>query len=74
MKNETIERKISDLEIFIKLKQDDIDRLIMFSLLSLARYGDGVRPDRVGEGIGMCMREIRYARSQIEELKAEMSQ
>ena len=67
MKNETIERKISDLEIFIKLKQDDIDRLI-------ARYGDGVRPDWVGEDIGMCMGDIRYARSQIEKLKAEMAQ
>jgi len=67
MKNEKIEREISDLEIFIRLKQDDIDRLI-------ARYGDGVRPAWVGEDIGMDMGNIQYARSQIEKLKAEMAQ
>ena len=67
MKNKKIEREISDLEIFIRLKQDDIDRLI-------ARYGDGVRPAWVGEDIGMDMANIRYARSQIEKLKVEMAQ
>ena len=67
MKNKKIEREISDLEIFIRLKQYDIDRLI-------ARYGDGVRPAWVGEDIGMDMANIRYARSQIEKLKAEMAQ
>ncbi len=67
MKNEKIEREISDLEIFIRLKQDDIDSLI-------ARYGDGVRPAWVGEEIGIDMANIQYARSQIEKLKAEMAQ
>jgi hypothetical protein len=67
MKNEKIEREISDLELFIRLKQDDIDSLI-------ACYGDGVRPAWVGEEIGIDMANIQYARSQIEKLKAEMAQ
>lgn len=67
MTKDEIKQAISALENLIRRKQDNIDGME-------ARYGDGVRPAWVGEDIGMDMMDIRYARSQIEKLKAEMAQ
>lgn len=64
MTREEMEREISDLENYIKWKQDDIDKLN-------ARYS-GVRPSWVSGDIGWNMVHMDNARAQIKELKSKL--
>jgi len=67
MTKEEIEREITDLEAYIKYKQDSIDS-------TLARYGSGVRPSWVSADIGIDGAHIANARRQIKELQEQLKE